>query len=94
MKVIGIAWYLCCLLFAAAVIESMITYAPEAERMGLIIGGTLLVLAVVFGMGAMGLTIYKRRCPASRMFNSKPLFMGIASFAVVLTIVILLGIVG
>jgi hypothetical protein len=94
MRIVGVAWYLCGLFCVAAIVESMITFVPEAQRMGTILLVALLILAALFGIGAAWLMFFRRRRPMSWVFTSKPLSTGMVCVAAILTIVILMSVAG
>ena len=94
MRIVGTAWYLFGLLVAAALLESAITYAPSARPMGNVILGVTVVFAGVFGLGATGLTIRRRRNPESQIFQSKSASIVAACVAAIMTLIVLFGVVG
>lgn len=94
MIIAGTVWYLFGLLVVATLFESAITYAPSAHSMTKIVLGVTLALAAVFGLGAIWLTIKRKRSPGSPLFHSKPASIVAVCVAGIVTFVVLFGIVG
>jgi hypothetical protein len=94
MNIVGVTWYLCGLLGVAAIVESIITYAPTAQHRALILQGALLTLAALFGIAATWMTGFRRRSPMSWVFTSRSLYTGMVCIAAILTIVVLISVAG
>lgn len=94
MKIVGTAWYLFGLLVVATLLESAITCAPSARHMGNVMMGTTVVFAGMCGLGATWLTVKRKRNPKSAIFRSKSASIIALSFAVVVTLIVLFGLVG
>ena len=94
MRIVVTAWYLFGLLLFTTLMESAVTYVPEARNMGNRMTGVSAVFAGMFGMGAIGLTIKRKRSPESRIFHSKLAFIIAASVAAIMTFILVVGVIG
>ena len=93
MRIVVTAWILLGVLLVATLLESAITYTPAAQHMGNVRCGITALLAVVCGLGAVGLTIRRQRCPEGWIFHSQAVAIGAVCVVAIVMLVVLFGVV-
>ena len=87
MRVVWLARYICGLCLLLALLASAITHQPGIQHLGVVVPAAFGGLAVLAGGAAVGLG---RLPPTHRVHQSKPLWFGLAAFAVIVTLFLFL----
>ena len=95
MRLVATVWYVFLVLVLAAIAQSATTYVPSAQVLGdRMLTITMRGFAVLAGLGASGLSIFRKLKPQSSIFESKRASRVALGFAGVLTVVVLFGVIG
>jgi hypothetical protein len=87
MRIVWLAWYICCVCLLLALLASAITYHPDIQHLGLALPAVFGGVGLLAGGTAVGL----RRLPGThRVHQSKPLWGGLVAVAVAVTLLLVL----
>ncbi len=94
MKTLYISRYLCGLMTLSFLMVSMTTYAPAGERVGEILFWTFGFCSLFFAAVSFYLSALRQRHPESKIFKSSVLHFTLFAFAILMTLLLVLGIAG
>jgi len=94
MKTLYISRYLCGLMTISFLMVSITTYAPAGARVGEILFWTFGFCSLFFAGMSFFLSALRQRDPENRIFKSRVLHFTLFAFAILMTLVFVLGIAG
>ncbi len=83
MRVIWLAWYICGVCLALAMLGSAVTHHPDVQHLGVVLPAAFGAVALLAGGAAVGLGRFP---PTHRVHQSKSLWAGLVAVAVTVTL--------